>query len=294
LGSGRTQHPARVAEALVVENLSKSYRLPQGGLFEAISEISFRVSPGECFGLLGPNGAGKSTTILCATGFYPPTGGRVLLDGVDVHAAPKLARRSLGVCSQEETLDTDFTAIDQLIRHAAYFRIPRAEGRRRAELLLRRFGLEAKAGQPIESLSGGMRRRLQVARAMVSGPRVLILDEPTTGLDPEVRRTLWRILGEDRARGVGILLSTHYMEEAERLCDRVAILSKGHILDVASPQELIRRHLGTEIVEEEVRPGVFWKRPPNLEDVYLKLTGSRLKPGEGEESADQAGVPPWP
>lgn len=133
-----------------------------------------------------------------------------------------------------------------------------------------RFGLGDKSGDLVESLSGGMRRRLQVARALVCEPEVLILDEPTTGMDPEVRRVLWDIIGECRARGLAILLSTHYMEEAQRLCDRVAILHRGRILDCAPPQDLISRHIGEEIVEEEIRPGVRWKRPPNLEDVYLK------------------------
>jgi lipooligosaccharide transport system ATP-binding protein len=121
-----------------------------------------------------------------------------------------------------------------------------------------------------------MKRRLQVARALISDPKVLVLDEPTTGLDPDVRRMLWEVLTESRSRGVAILLCTHYMEEAERLCDRVAILHLGKILDIDSPEKLVARHINREEVEEEVRPGVFWKRRANLEDVYLKLTGSRL------------------
>ncbi len=133
-----------------------------------------------------------------------------------------------------------------------------------------------KAKEPVESLSGGMKRRLQVARALISDPRVLVLDEPTTGLDPDVRRMLWEVLADARAKGVAILLCTHYMEEAERLCDRVAVLSQGKILDIDSPEKLIAKHIARDEVEEEVRPGVVWKRRPNLEDVYLKLTGSRL------------------
>jgi lipooligosaccharide transport system ATP-binding protein len=124
-----------------------------------------------------------------------------------------------------------------------------------------------------------MRRRLQVARALISEPEVLILDEPTTGMDPEVRRVLWDIIGECRAQGLAILLSTHYMEEAQRLCDRVAVLHRGRILDCGPPQELISRHITQDAVEEEIRPGVFWKRPSNLEDVYLKLTGKHLDNG---------------
>jgi len=257
-------------------HLAKRYRLRNGGIIDAVSDLSFAVAAGECFGLLGPNGAGKSSAIHCISGFYPASQGRVFINGHDVHAHPKRARRALGVCSQEETLDSDFSVFDQLVRHATYFRIPIPTARERATTLLSRFGLSDKVSDPVESLSGGLRRRLQVARALISEPRVLVLDEPTTGLDPDVRRMLWEVLAEARAGGAAILLSTHYMDEAERICDRVAILSKGRILDIDSPQRLIARHIARTIVEEELRPGVIWKRPPNLEDVYLKLTGSRL------------------
>jgi lipooligosaccharide transport system ATP-binding protein len=265
-----------VSVPLRVVHLSKRYHLRSGGDVEAVADISFEVSAGECFGLLGPNGAGKSTTIYCATGFYRASAGHVFVNGFDVYAQPRRARRLLGVCNQEETLDSDFNVLDQLIRHASYFRIPGKVARQRALALLDRFGLGGKAAEPVESLSGGMKRRLQVARALISEPCVLILDEPTTGLDPDVRRLLWEVLGEARTRGVAILLSTHYMEEAERLCDRVAILHRGRILDIDSPRRLVDRHIARDTVEEEVRPGVIWKRPANLEDVYLKLTGSPL------------------
>src|SRR5712671_1620355 len=144
----------------------------------------------------------------------------------------------------------------------------------------RRFGLNDKKDDLVERLSGGMRRRLQVARALVSDPKVLILDEPTTGLDPEVRRILWDVIAEERGKGAASLLSTHYMEEAHRLCDRVAILHQGKILDCAPPSDLIAQHIGAAEIEEEIRAGVRWKRPPNLEDVYLKLTGSHLENGK--------------
>lgn len=269
--------PTLIDNPLRVVHLSKRYRSRWGGGdVQAVSDISFEVGTGECFGLLGPNGAGKSSTIQCISGFYPATAGEVFVDGHNVHTHPKKARDVLGVCNQEETLDSDFNVFDQLVLHATYFRIPRAEGRKRAAELLERFGLMEKSKEPVESLSGGMKRRLQVARALISKPKVLVLDEPTTGLDPDVRRMLWEALAEARGQGVAVLLCTHYMEEAERLCDRVAILSQGKILDVAAPEELIARHIARDIVEEEVRPGVVWKRKPNLEDVYLKLTGSRL------------------
>lgn len=245
-------------------------------MFTAVSGISFSIAAGECFGLLGPNGAGKTTSINCITGFYPATAGEIRIHGFNVFTEPKKARQNLGVCSQDDTLDSDFNAFDQLVRHATYFRMPMAEAKQRASAMLERFGIADKAHQPVESLSGGMRRRLQLARALISAPDVLILDEPTTGLDPDIRRLVWQALKNERSRGAAILLSTHYMEEAERLCDRIAIMHSGKILDIDTPQRLVKKYITKKVVREEVRPGVFWKRPPHLEDVYLKLTGSRL------------------
>ena len=264
---------------LRVEHLSKRYALRGGDppFLQAVADVSFEVRASECFGLLGPNGAGKSTTIHCICGLFPPTSGSVSIGGFDVARDPRRARQLLGVCSQDDTLDTDFAVRDQLVRYGRFFRLSKAEGRRRADELLARFGLEAKASAPIESLSGGMRRRLQVARSLISDPKLLVLDEPTTGLDPEVRRVVWQVLVDRRAAGVALLLSTHYMDEAERLCDRIAIIHGGTILDIAPPGDLIARHVGTAEVAEEVRPGVVWRRPPNLEDVYLKLTGTKLE-----------------
>lgn len=264
---------------LKVQELKKEYRTSKDAWFLAVDSISFEIAAGECFGLLGPNGAGKSTTINCITGFYPPTSGKILIHDFNVHLDPKNARKYLGVCPQEDTLDTDFDVQDQLVRHAAFFHITGTEAKKRAEDLLLQFDLKEKAFEPVEHLSGGMRRKLQVARAMVSGPKVLVLDEPTTGLDPEARRTLWNILIKNRALGVATLLSTHYMDEAERLCDRIALMNEGKILDLAPPRALIEKHVGTDLIEEEIRPGVKWKRPPNLEDVFLKLTGKHLESG---------------
>jgi lipooligosaccharide transport system ATP-binding protein len=264
------------ASPLTVVHLTKRYHQRSGDEFEAVSDLSLEVAAGECFGLLGPNGSGKTTTIKCISGFYPPSQGQVFLAGHDVNLHPKLARQFLGLCDQEETLDSDFNVFDQLVRHASYFRISSSVAKQRAQALLEQFGLSEKAREPIESLSGGLKRRLQVARALISDPRVLVLDEPTTGLDPDARRVVWEVLAQARSRGVAILLSTHYMEEAQRLCDRAAILHKGRILDAESPAQLVAKYIARENVEEEVRPGVIWSRAPNLEDVYLKLTGSRL------------------
>ncbi len=208
---------------LQVSSLRKVYE-SRGKKLQAVKGVSLSIAPGECLGLLGPNGSGKSTTISCCTGFYPATEGRVEIYGVNVHADPKRARQWLGVCAQEDNLDTDFTARDQLARHGRYFGISEPDGIERANKLLERFGLSDKADELVEHLSGGMRRRLQVARALVSRPRLLVLDEPTTGLDPDARRSLWRVLAEESAQGLAVLLSTHYMDEAERLCDRIALI----------------------------------------------------------------------
>lgn len=248
----------------------------------AVDGVSFEVQPGECFGLLGPNGAGKSTTMKCVTGFFEPTEGRVEIEGIDVQREPKRARKCLGVCSQDDSLDTDFTVFDQMVQFASFFGISKRDAESRSRELLERFQLSSKSNELVEALSGGMRRRLQVARALVNRPRVLVLDEPTTGLDPEARRTLWEVLAEQRRSGLAILLSTHYMEEAERLCDRVAIIHRGRILESDSPEKLIDREMGRNPVEEEIRPGVKIHRAPNLEDVYLKLTGATLSSGEAE------------
>lgn len=268
--------PADTPLPLVITELRKVYR-SRGDTLVAVDGVSLSLKPGECLGLLGPNGSGKSTTIRCATGFYPVTSGTVTLFGLDVHKQPHEARQQLGVCAQEDNLDSDFTALNQLVRHGRYYGLTRQAATQRAESLLERFGLSDKASQLVEHLSGGMRRRLQVARAMIADPDLLILDEPTTGLDPDARRTLWRILAEESQRGMAVLLSTHYMDEAERLCDRIALIHNGTLLDTAPPKALIERHAGTAEVEETVRPGLTWKRPPNLEDVFLKLSGHHLQ-----------------
>lgn len=262
---------------LFVNDLRKSYVRKGREPFLAVDGVGFQIAKGECFGLLGPNGAGKSTTMKCVTGFYRPTSGYVEILGINVHEQPKKARQFLGVCAQDDTLDSDFNVIDQLTQYGLYFGIRKPEARLRAEALLDRFGLSDKKGELVEALSGGMRRRLQVARGLINEPQVFVLDEPTTGLDPEARRTLWDVLLEQRKKGLAILLSTHYMDEAERLCDRVAIIHNGNILKCDSPQSLIQTQIGAESISEEIRPGLVIQRNPNLEDVYLKITGNSLQ-----------------
>lgn len=273
---------------LVIQDLHKTYRAGEArgaaATVNAVNGVSFEVRAGECFGLLGPNGAGKSSIINCSIGFYPATSGKVTIEGYDVATAPKQARYFLGVCPQEDTLDTDFTVWNQMLLHATFFGVPKATAKERSETLLKRFDLFQHREKLAEELSGGMRRRLQVARALISSPSVLVLDEPTTGLDPDARRSLWEIIGDLRSNDAAILLCTHYMEEAQRLCDRIAILSDGKILDIDSPEALIKKYVPTTEVTEEIRPGVHWKRPSNLEDVYLRLTGGKLDGGQGAMS----------
>jgi ABC-type multidrug transport system ATPase subunit len=251
---------ARVPPVLQVQHLAKAYR---GGIVPvpALHDVTLEVQAGRCLGLLGANGAGKSTAIACIVGLYPPTAGRVLIAGHDVQRAPKSARRRLGVCLQDETLDTDLCVVDQLLRQAAYHRLPRRRALERAHALLDCFGLSGRAHAMADELSGGMRRVLQIAHALVADPALLVLDEPSIGLDPEVRRLLWDELKRRQRAGLGLLLTTHYMEEAEALCDEIALLHGGRILDRGSVGDLLGRHPGTA----------------SLEDVYLRVAGGRLR-----------------
>ena len=270
---------------LEVRDLHKSYQVSKkrnpSGRFEAVRGISFEVRKGECFGLLGPNGAGKSTTIQCISVFYPATEGEVRVMGYNVYQEPKAARKFLGICPQEDTLDSDFNVLDQMVRHATYYRIPVAEGRRRAQALLERFQLRTKPRTWSKAFQAECVADCRSLAHSCPIPMFWFLTNRPTGLDPEVRRILWDVMMEYRSRGLAILLSTHYMEEAERLCDRIGIIHQGKILEIDTPQEFIRQYVPAKEVEEEVKPGVIWKRPPNLEDVYLKVTGSRLEASEG-------------
>ena len=272
---------------LEVRNLVKDYRLSKGKYFRAVDGINFQIKAGQCFSLLGPNGAGKSTTMNCVTGFFPCTEGHVKILGIDVHLDPRKARQKLGVCSQDDSLDTDFTVLHQMERYASFFKMRRKEAYHRSMELLEQFQLLDKKDQPADQLSGGMRRRLQVARAFLNRPKLVILDEPTTGLDPEVRRSLWTLLEKARSEGAAILLSTHYMDEAQRLSDVVALMNQGKIADCDTPDRLIERHVGKDLVEEEVRPGIHFSRPANLEDVYMEISGRALQSGPAASSSGE-------
>ncbi len=224
----------------------------------AVDGISFHLFPGECLGLLGPNGAGKTSTIRMVYGFSPMNAGRLLVFGIDIRTGWRRIKARLGVCQQENNLDPDLSVLQNLEVFARYFDIPGKETRERALQLLRFIALESRKDDKVTSLSGGMMRRLVLARALINNPDLLILDEPTTGLDPQARHQLWERLELLRANGLSVLLTTHYMDEAARLCDRLILMDHGKILVEGKPSELIRTHAGDHVVEivnpdEEVR-----------------------------------------
>jgi ABC-2 type transport system ATP-binding protein len=230
------------APLVVVEGLHKRYRADGP---EAVAGIDFEVRRGEVFGLLGPNGAGKTTTIGAITTRVRPTAGRVHVDGHDVARDPVAVKRRLAVVPQHSNLDRSLTALENLTFHAAYFGAGRRERRRRALELLERLGLGGREHDKVDKYSGGMAQRLMIARALMHEPVLLILDEPTTGLDPQSRLFLWDTIADLRERGVTQMLTTHDMVEADRLCDRIAIVDHGKIIALDTPLGL-RRELPAE------------------------------------------------
>ncbi len=226
------------------ENLLKKF-----GDFVAVNRISFQVATGECFGILGPNGAGKTTTIRMVYGFSPMSGGSLKVFGLDISRDWRQIKSRIGVCQQENSLDPDLTVLQNLEVFARYFDMPKKEARKKAMELLDFIALNHRLNAPVTELSGGMMRRLVLARSLINNPDLLILDEPTTGLDPQSRHQMWDKLEELREKGISILLTTHYMEEASRLCDRLIIIDHGLILVEGKPEELIRQHVGGNVIE---------------------------------------------
>ena len=296
------------------ENLTKKY-----GDFLAVDSINFEVYQAECCGFLGPNGAGKTTTIRMIHCFLPITSGKLTVADMSVQDRERDIKKMIGVAPQETNLDPDFSVIKNLTVYARYFDIPKAEATRKADSLLKFFQLEEKRDVEVDELSTGMKRRLILARALINDPQILLLDEPTTGLDPQARHLIWDKIRELKKQGVTIILTTHYMEEAAELCDRVLIVDTGKIIEEGKPSELVEKHAGEEVLEvdneeqilktlKEKFPearldvvgekihvftnephGVFVKflqdfplkgaavRRANLEDVFLKLTGRKLR-----------------
>ncbi len=229
------------------ENLAKRFKDVL-----AVDYVNLEIEEGECFGLLGPNGAGKTSLIRMVTAVSPTTAGRIWVRGKDLERSAREAKAMMGVVPQLDNLDPDLTVLQNLMTFARYFNIPKNEARRRSTELLGLFKLEDKRNSAIRELSGGMRRRLLIARGLVNNPRIIILDEPTIGLDPQARHLVWHKLTELYAQGVTRILCTHNMDEAATLCDRVAIMNEGRILDLDAPSTLVARHVGSEVWEIEV------------------------------------------
>lgn len=283
----------------------------------AVDDISFEVSPGETFGILGENGAGKSTTMRMIACRSPLTSGSLKVGEFDVRTDERLIRAAIGIVPQENNLDPDLNVFENLVVYSRYFRIPKDEAEKRSRELLDFIRVSEKAGAKIDALSGGMKRRLIIARALLHRPKILLLDEPTTGLDPNVRQEIWEKLEElRRDEGLTIVLSTHYMEEAEKLCHRLIMMSKGRIVAEGVPKELIRDRAKSYALEvreagelslqatdanilrtlrgnthvyfadaaEHLTPLMatygtrpMLLRPSNLEDVFLQITDERVQ-----------------
>jgi lipooligosaccharide transport system ATP-binding protein len=227
-----------------LENVRKTF-----GDLIAVENITFSVFSGECFGILGPNGAGKTSTIRMIYGFSPLTSGSLRVFNLDIARNMRAVKSRIGVCQQENNIDPDLTVQKNLEVFAGYFNMSHMEARMRAQTLLQFMALDHRKDARAMELSGGMMRRLVLARALINEPELLILDEPTTGLDPQSRHQVWERLEELRAKGLTILLTTHYMDEASRLCDRLIIMDHGRILTEGRPRDLIRQYVGRDIIE---------------------------------------------
>ncbi len=299
-------------EIIQARNLTKRYND-----VVAVDGISFTVRAGEVFGFLGPNGAGKTTTMKMISCLSPRTTGSLAVFGMDPEEHPTVIKAKMGIVPQETNLDPDFTCAGNLTTYARYFDIPAAEAQARADSLLAFVQLEEKRDVLIDKLSGGMKRRLILARALINNPALLILDEPTIGLDPQARHLIWERLRLLQAQGNTIVLTTHYLDEAARLCDRLVIMDSGKILVEGAPADLVKQYVGSEIVEveksdevmvclsrlgiasenvgdmvqiatesardvakallDQCQPKRVITRQATLEDVFLKLTGRTLK-----------------
>ncbi len=266
------------------------------GEIKAVDNLTLTIRAGEIFGLLGPNGAGKTTTVRVLTTLARPTAGEVFINGWEVTRNASQVKREIGVVPQHINLDAELSARENLELHGRLYRMPAKERRARIEELLAFVDLADRADTPVEHFSGGMKRRLMIARALLHNPRVLFLDEPTVGLDPQVRRRLWDLIRSLNAQGITILLTTHYIEEAELLCHRVGILNKGRLIALGTPEELKAR-VGKVVVEVPNQNTTEYRvfenreqalqhaatldrdvviREANLEDVFVELTGHKV------------------
>lgn len=303
-----------MTSSLTAHDLWKTY-----GNTAVVQGISFSLHPGEILGILGPNGAGKTTTVGMLYGSVIPSRGFVQFGDWQIPTQATQARRQMGIVTQEDNLDPDFSVFKNLSHFAHHYRITGAAARQRAGELLAMVNLTDKGNAEVDELSGGMKRRLVLARALINQPQLVFLDEPTTGLDPDARQDFWRLILQLKQSGCGVLLTTHYMDEAQRLCDRILLLQQGKVIDQGTPLELIDRVIGPEVAEVEgldtiqlktieekfqvwtrafgnghlialpthnetslwqylqaQHPIQLTRRQANLEDVFLRLTGSLL------------------
>ena len=243
--------PPATASLIHARGLTKRF-----GEFTAVDGIDFDVAPGESFGFLGPNGAGKTSTMRMIGCVSPLSGGTLSILGLDPTTHGPQIRARLGVVPQQDTLDTELTVRENLLIYGRYFGLSRAECAKRADELLDFAQLTDRAGDRVEHMSGGMKRRLTIARSLINEPDVLLLDEPTTGLDPQARHLLWDRLYRLKQRGVTLVLTTHYMDEAEQLCDRLVVMDKARIVAEGSPRSLIEQYATREVTELRFAPGV--------------------------------------
>jgi lipooligosaccharide transport system ATP-binding protein len=221
----------------------------------AVDGIDLEVHRGECFGFLGPNGAGKTTTMRMLACLSTRDSGDLTVLGMDPDVEPRALKARLGVVPQEVNLDLELTVLENMLVYARYFGMGRAEAHERALELLRFVDLHERIDDTVVRLSGGMQRRLQIARALINEPEMILLDEPTTGLDPQARRLVWERLRDLRSRGTSVVITTHYMDEAERLCDRLVVIDHGRVVRQGAPAELVRDEVGAEVLEVRTAPG---------------------------------------
>jgi lipooligosaccharide transport system ATP-binding protein len=245
--------------------------------FLAVDHIDFQVYKGECVGFLGPNGAGKTTTVRMIYCFLPPTFGELKIAGLSVYTSCREIKSLVGVAPQEDNLDPDFTVIKNLTVYCRYFGIPKDEALKRANDQLKFFQLEEKKDAPIVALSGGMKRRLIFARALINQPQILLLDEPTTGLDPQARHLAWDEVRNLKKKQVTIILTTHYMDEAAVLCDRILIMDKGKIIEEGNPTELVKKHAGNEVLEVDYDEKLLPSLKEAFPDSGFERLGDRLQ-----------------
>ncbi len=262
-----------VSEVLIrAQRITKKY-----DDYLAVDDIDFEVYRGECCGFLGPNGAGKTTTIKMVHCVLPLTSGLLTVADMNVELKPREIKKMIGVSPQEDNLDPDFTVLQNLLVYARYFDIPRGEALKRSEELLKFSQLEEKRDVVIDQLSAGMKRRLILARALINEPQILLLDEPTTGLDPQARHLIWDKIRMLKKQGVTIILTTHYMDEATALCDRTLIMDHGKIIEQGTPAGLVKKHIGEDVLELDYDEEMLKKLQQKFPDARLEVLGDRIR-----------------